>query len=206
MLRALLEVVWTEMCVGSVFTQPPYNDKNPPSFFFFYLLNSLTLSQIKPSVCVTSHGRSPLPRLLIDSSVSAQTALVSYLRPALSELSSVVSPPEEMQTRMTPKQLRCFVVGCNNEHSSRHLLPSSEQLKRITFGFEGNAPSIYLNASMFTWTIRDPASSTEEVSTRFFKWIFARERREGRGQQSSFSFKGEWHKYGLIWKEMFLIG
>ncbi len=22
------------MCVGSVCTQPPYNDKNPPSFFF----------------------------------------------------------------------------------------------------------------------------------------------------------------------------
>ncbi len=32
----------------------------------------------------------------IDSSVSAQTALVSYLKPALSERSSVVSPPEQM--------------------------------------------------------------------------------------------------------------
>ncbi len=40
---------------------------------------------------------------------------------------------------------------------------------RITLGFEGKAPSIYLNASMFTQIIRDPASSTEEMSTRFFK-------------------------------------
>ncbi len=63
---------------------------------FFYLLKSLPLSQIESSVHVMSHGRRPLPRLLIDSSVSAQTALVCYLRPALSELSSVVSPPEQM--------------------------------------------------------------------------------------------------------------
>ncbi len=34
MLQALLQVVWTEMCVGSVCTQPPYNDKNPPSVLF----------------------------------------------------------------------------------------------------------------------------------------------------------------------------
>ncbi len=70
---------------------------------------------------------------------------------------------------MTPKRLRCFVVGCNNEHSSSHLLPSSEPLKRIMFGFVGKVPSIYLNASMFAQIICDPASSTEEVSTRFFK-------------------------------------
>ncbi len=45
---------------------------------------------------------------------------------------------------MTPKRLRWFFVGCNNSTSS-HLLPSSELLKRITFGFEGNALSIFLN-------------------------------------------------------------
>ncbi len=31
-----LHVVWTSMCVGSVCTHPPYNDKNPPSVFFFF--------------------------------------------------------------------------------------------------------------------------------------------------------------------------
>ncbi len=42
---------------------------------------------------------------------------------------------------MASKRLRCFVVGCNNEHSSRHLLLTSEPLKTqwITFVFEGNA-------------------------------------------------------------------
>ncbi len=70
---------------------------------------------------------------------------------------------------MTPKRLRCFVVGCNNEHSSSPLLPSFEQLKRIQFGFEGKAPSVYLNASMFARINRNPASSTEEVIARFFK-------------------------------------
>ncbi len=60
-------------------------------------------------------------------------------------------------TRMTLKRLRCFVVGCNNEHSSRHLFPSSEPVKRIMFGSEGNTPSIYLNASMLARIIRDPA-------------------------------------------------
>ncbi len=31
------------MCVGSVFTQPPYNDS-----FFFYLVKTFPLSHIKP--------------------------------------------------------------------------------------------------------------------------------------------------------------
>ncbi len=39
MLHALLQVVWTEMCVGSVCSQPPYNDKNPVSQYF--ILNLL---------------------------------------------------------------------------------------------------------------------------------------------------------------------
>ncbi len=75
---------------------------------------------------------------------------------------------------MSPiKRLRCFVVGYNNEYSSRHLLPSSELLKtqriNVTFVLKGMRRSlICLNASMFARINRDPASSTEEVSIRFF--------------------------------------
>ncbi len=41
---------------------------------------------------------------------------------------------------MFPNRLRCFVVGCNNEHGNRHLLPTSEPLRTqwIMFDFEGN--------------------------------------------------------------------
>ncbi len=71
---------------------------------------------------------------------------------------------------MSPKRSRCSVVGCNNEHSSHYLLQTSEPLKtqRITFVCEGNAPSIYLNASMFTQIICYPASSPEEICKSFF--------------------------------------
>ncbi len=91
MLHSLLLVVWTELCVGSVCTQPPYNDKNPPSVLFLIYSNLYPFfKSSRLSVwCHTDGG--PSHNSLIDSSVSAQTALVSYLRPALSELSSVVS-------------------------------------------------------------------------------------------------------------------
>ncbi len=46
------------------------------------------------------------------------------------EVSAIVSTPVQGKTRMSQiKQLRCFVVGCDNEHSSRHLLLTSEPLK-----------------------------------------------------------------------------
>ncbi len=67
----------------------------------------------------------------------SQSAWVSW------ELSAILSTPVQGKTGMTlMKRLRCFVVGCNNEYSSRHLLPTSEPLKtqRITFVFKGNAP------------------------------------------------------------------
>ncbi len=90
---------------------------------------------------------------------------------------TLFSTPEQGQTRMTPKKLRYFVVGCNNEHSSRRLLPTSEPMKtqwiNITFVFEGNAPPdllkcIYVCAnhswSSFTYRIND---------YKVFLWIFA---------------------------------
>ncbi len=74
---------------------------------------------------------------------------------------------------MSPiKRLRRFVVGCNNEYSSRQLLLTSEPLKtqriNVTFVLKGmrrsrSAKCVYVRANH-----RDPASSTEEVSIRVF--------------------------------------
>ncbi len=83
-------VVWTEMCVGSVCTQPPYDDKNRPSVFFF-LSTKIFIPFSNRAIC----DGGPSHNCLIDSSVSAQTALVSYLRPTLSKRSSFVSTSEQ---------------------------------------------------------------------------------------------------------------
>ncbi len=71
---------------------------------------------------------------------------------------------------MSLRRCKCFVVGCMNEYSSSHLLPTSEPLKTqwITFVSGGYEPPIYLNAFMFAQIIHDPASPQEEVSVRFF--------------------------------------
>ncbi len=41
-------MLFEHKCVGSVCTQPPYNDKNAPSVFFFNIDKSRPLSKIKP--------------------------------------------------------------------------------------------------------------------------------------------------------------
>ncbi len=68
---------------------------------------------------------------------------------------------------MSPiKRLKRFVVGCNNEYSSHQLLPTPDA---VTFALKGMRRSpICLNAYMFARIIRDPASSTEDVSIRVF--------------------------------------
>ncbi len=53
-----------------------------------------SLKDQQPPLRHTDGG--PSHDCLIDSSISAQTTLVLYLRPVLSELSSVVSPQEQM--------------------------------------------------------------------------------------------------------------
>ncbi len=85
-----------------------------PVFLFFNLLKSLPLSQIEP----TSHGRRPRPRVLIDRCVSAQTALVSFLRPGLSEPSSVVSPPEQMKNDSREIEVFCMNIAFISNTSS----------------------------------------------------------------------------------------
>ncbi len=71
------------------------------------------------------------------------------------------------------KRLKCLFVGCNNEYSSRQLLPISEPLKtqkiNVTFVLKRlRRFPIYINASIFARIICDPALSTEEVSIRVF--------------------------------------
>ncbi len=56
--------------------------------------------------------------------------------------SAIVLTPVKGKTRMSLiKRLRCFMVGCYNEHSSRHLLRTSEPLKtqriNVTFVLKG---------------------------------------------------------------------
>ncbi len=68
--------------------------------------------------------------------------------------SAIESTPVQGKTRMSLiKRLRCFVFGCNNEHSSRQLLPTSELLKsqriNVTFALKWMHRSpICLHASM----------------------------------------------------------
>ncbi len=81
------------VCWQGVYTTP-YNGKNPPSVSFFLNLYRFLKSSHLSVWHHTDEGCSL--DSLFDSSILAQTALVSYLRPALSELSSVVSPPEQM--------------------------------------------------------------------------------------------------------------
>ncbi len=94
------------MCVGSVCTHPSYNDKTPPSVFFQI---SLFWDSCQNDVVLYR----PLPGELIDKP--------SYLRPALSDQRAVrLRCREDKMSQI--KQLRWFVVGCNNKYSSHHLL------------------------------------------------------------------------------------
>ncbi len=145
-------------------TNPSYNDTNPPrGFLKSPFSNQAVLSflsewcssvQTTPTI-VDWHGRLTLDPPWVSCKQSDRHCVDS-------------GAGEDKMSQI--KRLRRSVVGCNNEYSSRHLLPSSELLKtqriNVTFVFEGNTPLDL--ESMFAQIIRDPASPTEEVSRRFF--------------------------------------
>ncbi len=128
------------MCVGSVCTHPSYNDKTPPSVFKNPLSQILLFWDSCQNDVVLYW---PLPGELIDKP--------SYLRPALSEVRPVRLRCREDKMSQV-KQLRWFVVGCNNEYSSHHLLPTSEPLKtqriNVTFALKWMHPRS-INASVY---------------------------------------------------------
>ncbi len=139
-----------------VCTHPSYNDTNPPSVFFFLIPIFKSPFSNQAALRFRSEWR---------SSAQAAPTIVDWqdhltLDPpwVSGELSTVVSGPVQGKTRMSPiKRLRCFVVGWNNEHSSHHLLLTSEPLKtqriNVTFILKGMCRSpICLNASMFVRT------------------------------------------------------
>ncbi len=110
------------MCVGSVSTPPSYNDKNPPIDFF------KSLSPFQNDVVLYRP-------LLVDwqDRLTLDPLWVSW------ELSAASGAEED---KMSPiKWLKCFVVGSNNEYSSRQLLLTSEPLKmqkiNINFALKG---------------------------------------------------------------------
>ncbi len=155
------------MCVGSVCAHPSYNDKNPLSVFFF-----------KIPILKSPFSNQAVLRFLSDWRSSVQTAptIVDWQDrltldpPWVSwELSAIVSTPVQGKTRMSQiKRLRCFVVECNNEYSSHHLLPTSEPLKtqriNVTFLSEGNAPIPDLHKCVYVRTHHSWSSFTSRRS------------------------------------------
>ncbi len=139
-----------------VCTHPSYNDTNPPSVFLFLIpiFKSPFSNQAALRFLSEWHSSSQAAPTIVDW----QDCLTLDPPWVSGELSTIVSGPVQRKTRMSPiKRLRCFVVGWNNEHSSYHLLLTSEPLKtqwiNVTFISKGMCRSpICLNASMFVRT------------------------------------------------------
>ncbi len=152
------------MCVC---THPPYNDKNPPSVFFFIPINNIpflksSLSQVLG--CVTSHRPRLLPWLSIDTGVLPKTC------PEW----TVISPP------LFPHRSRCrqewllrdwgvllldVILNIAVVVYSRHLI--HWRRSELQLFLMRMRPPIYLNAPMIARIIHDSASPTEEVQGSF---------------------------------------
>ncbi len=137
----------------------PIMIKNPPSVFFKNPYFKIPFLKSGCS-CQNDGSSAQAPPTIVDwqGRLTLDLPWVSW------ELSASV----QRKTRLSPiKRLRRSVVGCNNEYSSRHLLPTSQPLKtqRITFGFWRECASVnfvnedddekYLLTTFFLWLRRD---------------------------------------------------
>ncbi len=115
------------MCVGSVCTQPPYNDKiHPVSFLSTKIFTSFS----NRAVCLRDVTRMEAP----PTTVVFQHRLHWYLTSDPPWVSShQLFHRQSRCRRMIPKRLSCFVVGCNNEHSSSHLLRHLSRWRGLSF-------------------------------------------------------------------------
>ncbi len=149
------------MCVESVCTHPSYNDRIYTVFFFkIPILKSPFSNQTVLRFLSEWHTSAQAPPTIVDwhDRLTLDPPWVSL------ELSAIVSTPVQGKTR-----LRCSVVGCNNEYSIRHLLPTPEpQRINVNFGLKGMRLSRSTYMSLFAQIIHETASSTEEVSIRVF--------------------------------------
>ncbi len=165
------------MCVGSVCTHPSYNDKNPPSGFF------------KIPILKSPFSNQAVLRFLSEwrSSVQTSPMIVDWqdrltLDPPWAEWAEwAVNSPNAIVSTLVQGKTRCLwlsdwgvlLLDVIMNIAVVIYSPTSEPLKtqriNVTFALKGMCRSpIYINASMFARIIRDPASSTEEVSIRFF--------------------------------------
>ncbi len=89
------------------------------------------------------------------------------------------------------KWLRCFIVGCNNECSSRQLLPTSEPLKTLglmllSFWRECTDPDLYKCAYVF-FHLMLSLTGLKRRSCVFLKHVFSESERKVHG-----TFSHEW--------------
>ncbi len=114
--------IWTQLCSCSVWKQPAYNVKKPATNYFIKPINherSLQKRGFRFSLCWRHWEEKVLPICDALCPISINTALSEKLRSALLEtLLEIMSAPKRLY--------KCCVLGCANEHRSRHNLSLSE--------------------------------------------------------------------------------